>query len=119
MSTAYAPTIDNLLIEQGTTFARRYPVSGVNLSGATVKAQARLTYVSEDVLIEFTATVTADEDDETTGYVQISLTDEDTAALDFEHAVWDALLTSGDDPAVKSRVARGYVEFSPGVTRDD
>lgn len=116
--TDYAPVIDNFLIEQGATFARAYPVSGVVMAGATVKSEIRASYDSDVVLEELAVTLLADDPGVPagrSGVVTITVDAATSWGWAWRTGVWDAILIAADGTV--SRIARGHVVVSPGVTR--
>lgn len=110
----YALPVDNLVIAQGTTFARAYPVSGPVMAGATVKAQIRDT-ANSALLQELTIILIPDGTDPNAGVVTVSVAPATSNAWTWTEGVWDALLTAADGSV--SRISGGRVFVSQAVTR--
>jgi hypothetical protein len=109
-------TIQNLTIEQGTTFEVVFTVntsSGVpeDLTGAVARCQMRRSYGAV-TSTELTTTILSPE---TNGEVKITLTAVQTAAIKPRRYVYDLIVTKANSEVV--RVVEGIVTVSPGVTR--
>ena len=108
-------SISNIFIDQGATFTTTVTVTdsngdAVNLSGYSVAAQIRKTFLSSSATA-FTASIS----NASSGEITISLTDTQTTALEAGRFVYDVLITaSGGD---KTRVVEGQVTVNPSVTR--
>ena len=109
-------SISNIFIDQGATFTTTVTVTdangdAVNLSGYSVAAQIRKTFLSSTA----TSFTTAFVDPRTTGKITLTLTDTQTAALEAGRFVYDVVITSAD--GTKTRVVEGQVTVNPSVTR--
>ena len=108
-------SISNIFIDQGATFTTTVTVTdsngdAVNLSGYSVAAQIRKTFLSS------TATaVTATISNASSGEITISLTPTQTTALEAGRFVYDVLITASG--GTKTRVVEGQVTVNPSVTR--
>ena len=122
------PLKQTLKIYQGQTFRFRFvvtqpdEVTAVNLTGYKARMQIRESLDNDTVLLELTTenggitTTSAD------GYVDLTVSAEDTAALDtdFDVAQWVYDLEIYDDtvsPVYVERIAEGTVVVFPEVTR--
>ena len=108
--------ISNIFIDQGADFSTTVTVSdsagaALDLSNYTALAQIRKTYESTTATT-FTSTFVSPR---TTGQITISLTDDQTSALDFGRYVYDLLITDGDGD--KTRVVEGIATINPSVSR--
>ena len=108
-------SISNIFIDQGATFTTTVTVTdsngdAVNLSGYSVAAQIRKTFLSSSATA-FTATIS----NASSGEITISLTDTQTAALEAGRFVYDVLITASG--GTKTRVVEGQVTVNPSVTR--
>jgi len=106
--------VQNLLIDQGTTFALDLTVSGVdgsakNLSDYTAAAQMRKSYYSSTAT-DFTATIT----DAASGQLEITLTAAQTSALKAGRYVYDVEITSASETL---RIIEGIITVTPEVTK--
>jgi uncharacterized membrane protein YfhO len=106
--------IQNIYIDQGTTFSLSLTVNDQNgdlkdLTGYTVAAQMRRSYYT-NTSVSFTAEVSFPED----GEVTISLTAVQTSALKAGRYVYDIEIT-GDGETL--RVLEGIVVINPEVTK--
>ena len=105
----------DITIYQGATW--RLPMQWVvnnvpvDLTGYTLRAQAKLTFNSNDqrTLFDLTAVIT----DAVNGMFEISLTSEETAAFDFIRGSWE--LEAVQPNADILRILQGYVSLSRGV----
>ena len=108
-------SISNIFIDQGATFTTTVTVTdsngdAVNLSGYSVAAQIRKTFLSSSATA-FTATIS----NASSGEITISLTDTQTTALEAGRYVYDVLITASG--GTKTRVVEGQVTVNPSVTR--
>jgi uncharacterized membrane protein YfhO len=106
--------IQNIFIDQGTTFSLSLSVSDQNgdlkdLTGYTAAAQMRRSYYTT-TSTNFTAVVSLPED----GEVTISLTAVQTSAIKAGRYVYDIEIT-GDEETL--RVLEGIVIINPEVTK--
>jgi|SRR5210317_1158350 hypothetical protein len=108
----------NLRIEQGATFSSDVTVKDTNgsafdLTGYTAAAKMALGYASTRTR---TTISTAIAGDATTGVITISLTADQTSALDAPaRYVYDVEITKTSDSTV-TRVIEGIITVSPNVT---
>lgn len=109
--------IDNLVIPQGTTFSREYPVNspGSDLTDATVKAQIR-SVPGSPVLYELGTDLVVNVDT-STGFLTISIDAADSWDFDWHQADYDVVLTTAD--GIVSRLVQGYMILDLGVTHAD
>ena len=108
-------SISNIFIDQGATFTTTVTVTdsngdAVNLSGYSVAAQIRKTFLSSSATA-FTASIS----NASSGEITISLTDTQTTALEAGRFVYDVLITASG--GAKTRVVEGQVTVNPSVTR--
>ena len=108
-------SISNIFIDQGATFTTTVTVTdsngdAVNLSGYSVAAQIRKTFLSSSATA-FTASIS----NASSGEITISLTDTQTTALEAGRYVYDVLITASG--GTKTRVVEGQVTVNPSVTR--
>ena len=108
-------SISNIFIDQGATFTTTVTVtdssgSAVNLSGYSVAAQIRKTFLSASATA-FTASIS----NASSGEITISLTPTQTAALEAGRFVYDVVITASG--GTKTRVVEGQVSVNPSVTR--
>ena len=108
-------SISNIFIDQGATFTTTVTVtdssgSAVNLSGYSVAAQIRKTFLSASATA-FTASIS----NASSGEITISLTPTQTAALEAGRFVYDVVITASG--GTKTRVVQGQVTVNPSVTR--
>ena len=108
-------SISNIFIDQGATFTTTVTVTdsngdAVNLSGYSVAAQIRKTFLSSSA-----TTFTASISNASSGEITISLTDTQTTALEAGRFVYDVLITASG--GTKTRVVEGQVTVNPSVTR--
>jgi hypothetical protein len=107
-------TIQNLYIDQGTTYSLTITVSDQNgdvkdLTDYTVRGQMRKSYYSS-TSTSFTASATSPTD----GEITISLTATQTSALKAGRYVYDIEIESDEETL---RVLEGIVVINPEVTR--
>ena len=108
-------SISNIFIAQGATFTTTVTVtdssgSAVNLSGYSVAAQIRKTFLSASATA-FTASIS----NASSGEITISLSPTQTAALEAGRFVYDVVITASG--GTKTRVVEGQVTVNPSVTR--
>jgi tetrahydromethanopterin S-methyltransferase subunit H len=109
----------DLFLEQGTTFTTQLNLSddtGVpyNLSGFTIKSQARSSYYSSNVAINFTANII----NANTGTVQLFANSAVTSNVSsVQKLVYDVIITEVDTGTV-TRILEGQIFVSPSVTRN-
>ena len=108
-------SISNIFIDQGATFTTTVTVTdsngdAVNLSGYSVAAQIRKTFLSSSATA-FTASIS----NASSGEITISLTDTQTTALEAGRFVYDVPITASG--GTKTRVVEGQVTVNPSVTR--
>lgn len=108
-------TINNLYIDQGTTFSVTLQVfegstAPLDITGYTGNAQIRKHYDSQTVAASFTTTVS----DPANGKITLALTAGETANLKQGRYVYDVEIKSG---AFVYRAAEGIVTVYPQVTR--
>tara|TARA_B100002019_G_scaffold198723_1_gene172174 strand:+ start:179 stop:511 length:333 start_codon:yes stop_codon:yes gene_type:complete len=108
-------SISNIFIDQGATFTTTVTVTdangdAVNLSGYSVAAQIRKTFLSSTATA-FTATIS----NASSGEITISLSPTQTAALEAGRFVYDVVITASG--GTKTRVVEGQVTVNPSVTR--
>ena len=108
-------SISNIFIDQGATFTTTVTVTdsngdAVNLSGYSVAAQIRKTFLSSTATA-FTASIS----NASSGEITISLTPTQTTALEAGRFVYDVLITASG--GTKTRVVEGQVTVNPSVTR--
>ena len=108
-------SISNIFIDQGATFTTTVTVtdssgSAVNLSGYSVAAQIRKTFLSASATA-FTASIS----NASSGEITISLSSTLTAALEAGRFVYDVVITASG--GTKTRVVEGQVTVNPSVTR--
>lgn len=106
--------VQNLYIDQGTTFSLSIIVSDQNgdpkdLTDYTAAAQMRRSYYT-NTAIDFTADVTLPDD----GEVTISLTAEETTAIKAGRYVYDIEISSDSETI---RVLEGIIVINPEVTK--
>ena len=108
-------SISNIFIDQGATFTTTVTVTdsngdAVNLSGYSVAAQIRKTFLSSSATA-FTASIS----NASSGEITISLSPTQTAALEAGRFVYDVVITASG--GTKTRVVEGQVTVNPSVTR--
>ena len=108
-------SISNIFIDQGATFTTTVTVTdangdAVNLSGYSVAAQIRKTFLSSTATA-FTASIS----NASSGEITISLSPTQTTALEAGRFVYDVLITASG--GTKTRVVEGQVTVNPSVTR--
>lgn len=116
---------DTLAIDHNTGNERgSYAGNGVltsnpahDLAGYTARLQARLSPQSPAVLLELTTENGGIALGASPGQIDLLVTASSTAAIEWQAAVYDLLLTSADGRV--TRLAQGSVTVSPDVTRAD
>ena len=108
-------TVNNLVIDQGTTFEMTLNVtnddgSKKDLANYSVAAQIRKTYLASTKTDFTTAKVDAD------GKITLSLTATETSALKAGRYVYDCEITA-TSPAETRRSVEGIITVTPEVTR--
>ena len=110
--------VANLVIEQGATFSTDVTVKDSNgdafdLTGYTASAKMAKGYASTRTRTTITATIN---NDPTTGIVTLSLTADQTNALDAPaRYVYDVEILRTSDSTI-TRVIEGLITISPSVT---
>ena len=112
-----ASATHNLTVEQGATFSLRLEVqtpagAAVDLSGWTARAQIRTSHKALKPTATFTTSMNA-----VSGYIYLSLTSVETAAIPFGEYVYDVELYSADATPLVQRMVMGTVTVSPETTR--
>jgi hypothetical protein len=109
----------NLLIEQGSTFKHKLKLrdkaGALNLAGYTARMQIRRTVSDSAVLLELTTENGRIVIDAPAGTIELVVDAADTAALNFQSAVYD-LETESAGGEVR-RILQGNVLLSREVTR--
>lgn len=116
------PAKVNIVIYQGSTFQKYFtwkvgdPAMPVNLTGYSIRCQFRSKLSATESLIEFTTTngkiiIT----DPLLGNFYLTLTAEETSAIDFKSAVYDVEVVSPS--GYVTRLIEGSVSISPEITR--
>lgn len=108
--------VANLSIDQGATFTSDVTVKGMtglvfDLTGYTARAKMAKGYASTRTRSSITCTIA---NDPTTGIITLSLTAEQTAALDPERYVYDLEIVSATN--VVTRTLEGIITVRPEVT---
>jgi hypothetical protein len=108
-------TINNLYVDQGTTFSVQIQVfdsagDPLDITGYTANSQIRKSYASSTAAETFAASVT----NPSNGIIQLSLTAAQTANLRYGRYVYDVELVNFD---VVYRASEGIVTVYPEVTR--
>jgi hypothetical protein len=107
--------IANLIVEQGATFSSSITVkdsdgNALDLTGYTASAKMALGYSSTRTRTTITTTI----NEPTTGVVELSLTADQTAALDAPaRYVYDVDITASDSTV--TRVIEGIMTIRPNV----
>ena len=108
----------NLRIDQGATFNTDVTVSGsdgtaFDLTGYTASAKLSKGYASTRTRVSFTTAIAADA---TTGVITLSLTADQTNALEAPaRYVYDVEILKASDSTI-TRVIEGIITVSPSVT---
>ena len=106
-------------IEKGTDFASQLTLKDsygnpYNLTSFTVKSQARISYITSNVALQFASAIV----DAANGIIQISANSAITANIVPNYSsklVYDVVIT--DPTGLKSRVLEGQITVSPSVTQ--
>lgn len=99
----------NLVIEQGTTFSQNLVVANTyNLANATANADIRKYYTSDD-FTKFECIVYPDD-----LIVNIAISANNTALLDYGRQVWDCKVTLDSGDVI--RIAEGIATITPEAT---
>lgn len=116
------PAKVSIVIYQGSTFQKYFtwkagdPALPVNITGYTIRCQFRSKQSSPDVLLEFTiANSKVVIVDAIGGHFMLTLTAEETAAIEFKSAVYDIEVVSPG--GYVTRLIEGSVSVSPEITR--
>ena len=110
--------IANLRIDQGATFTSDVNVADINgdafdLTGYTASAKMAKGYASTRTRTSITTTINSDP---TTGIITLTLTADQTNALDAPaRYVYDVEITQTSDSTI-TRVIEGIITVSPSVT---
>lgn len=104
-------------LEQGTTFVSQVTLQDNNgtfydLTGFTVKSQARKSYYSANTVIEFDAEIT----DASNGQIQLAANSAVTANVNAGKYVYDVMIKETSSNNV-TRVLEGQIFVSPAVTK--
>jgi len=110
-------TIQNLVIDQGTTFTLTITVTDSNsnvldLTNYTLRGQMRRSYGASS----YVAFTTSKGNDPTDGELTISLTATQTSALKSGRYVYDVEIENTSDDSV-TRIIEGIITVTPEVTR--
>lgn len=109
--------VQNLLIDQGSTFVARVNVytsekSNFDLTDYTAQSQMRKTPTSSSVIAEFVCTIPSPK---TNGQIILSLTDEQTLAITAGRYMYDVVISSV--AGEKYRAVEGIITVNPLITR--
>lgn len=101
-------------LEQGSTFTSQLTLADAygnpyNLTGFTISSRAKKSYISTNVAIVFTTTIT----NANNGIVTISLPSAASANVPYGKYVYDVIVNDG---STITRVLEGQVFVAPGVT---
>jgi len=108
----------DIFLEQGTTFITQLALADntgapYNLTNFTIKSQARKSYYSSNVSIQFNASVYS----ANSGIIQLAANSATTANVSpAQKLVYDVIITENGTGAV-TRVLEGQIFISPSVTR--
>ena len=102
-------------LEQGTSFNSSMTLTDAygnpyNLTGCTISSQAKKSYYSSNVFINFVTTIA----NPLTGQITLSLSPSATANVPAGKLVYDVTMSDGQGNI--SRVLEGQIIVSPGVT---
>lgn len=108
-------------IEQGATFVRSFVWKAddgtpVNLTGYTARMQVRQGYSAQDALLEATTENGRLQIVGASGQVTLTLTAEDTGAIDWRRGRYDLELVAPDGTV--KRLVEGVISISREITRD-
>jgi hypothetical protein len=113
-----AAAYQDLFLEQGTTFSTELTLTDSNgfpydLNDFTIRGQARKSYYSSNVVINFTSVVA----NANSGIVTLTANSNTTAAISAtQKLVYDVIITDQTFGTV-TRVLEGQIFISPSVTR--
>jgi len=107
----------DLFIEQGTTYSTEITLDDsygtpYDLTNFSVKAQAKKSYYTNTIALDFDASVSSPHD----GLIQLSATAQKTANVSTYKLIYDVVITDNDTGSV-TRVLEGQIFMSPAVTR--
>ena len=107
----------DIFLNQGETYNNRITLDDNNgapfdLTGFTVKSQARRSYYSSNAVINFDATIP----DASNGVIQLSANSHTTAGISVNRLVYDVYITETASNNV-TRVLEGQIFVSPSVTK--
>jgi len=113
----------NITLEQGATWRHSFALKGgsaandpaLNLAGYVARMQLRTDIPAPDVLLDMSTTNGRITVDALAGRLDLLLSAADTAALDFDRAVYDLEIESAGGEV--TRVLAGTVTLSKQVTR--
>ena len=102
-------------LEQGTTYTNLITLDGsngaaYNLYGFSVNSQAKKSYYSSNVILQFTSTIY----DYANGIISLTANNRVTANVPTGKLVYDVVITDGGGNV--TRVLEGQIIVSPGVT---
>ena len=102
-------------LEQGTTFNTQITLdssngSAYNLYGFSVSSQAKKSYYSSNVILQFTSSIY----DASNGVIQLTANNYVTANVPAGKMVYDVIIT--DSSGNVTRVLEGQIFVAPGVT---
>lgn len=105
----------NQYLEQGTTFNTQITLDGsngaaYNLYGFTVNSQAKKSYYSSNVILQFTTSIS----DFANGVISLSANSAVTSNIPAGKLVYDVIIA--DNVGTTTRVLEGQIFVSPGVT---
>ena len=105
----------NIFLNQGETYTNQITLDdsnsvGYNLYSFSVASQAKKSYYSANVILNFNATIY----DAANGIIQLSANSATTANLPSGKLVYDVTLTDANQNV--TRVLEGVIYVSPGVT---
>lgn len=105
-------------LEQGTTFISTLNLDDnngtpYNLTGFTIKAEARKSFTSANVVIEFVPNIL----DANNGVIELSANSAVTANVKSRKLVYDVIIKQ-DSTGVVTRILEGQIFVSPSVTRN-
>lgn len=116
------PAKIKLTIYQGATFRKRLtwkagtPAAPVDLTGCTARMQVRAEVDSPTALLTLTTENGRITLGGAAGTIELYVSDEDTAAIDWEGGAWDLEIVHPSGEV--TRLAQGAIMVSPEVTRD-
>jgi hypothetical protein len=106
----------DLYLDQGSTFSTQTTLTDLygntyDLTYFTVSAQAKKSYYSSNVIINFVTTVV----DANNGVIQLNLDAANSALVPAGKLVYDVLIKNTSSNAI-TRIVEGQIFVSPGVT---